>query len=120
MWKFIALLLSLSILISCSGSSSSKEKNLGFTLSWSAPDKFEDGNVLIAETHLIEYRVYYGDSVENISNNVVTVSANSTMVSSSVFDENVIESYAKTHFAMTSVSRDGIESVLSDIITFTP
>lgn len=94
--------------------------NKVFTLSWAAPTNFENADLLTPADDLSEYRIYYGDSEGNVTLNFTSISVDKTSFSTQSFDANLVSSFATVYLAMTSVSNDGVESVLSDIVTFNP
>jgi len=112
------------VLSSCakvdSSGGASNSSNKVYTLTWLPPATFENNDQLLPLNDLQEYRIYYGDSVGNVTQNVTTISPDQTSFSTQSFDANVVGLIATVSVAMTSVSKDGVESVLSDIVTFNP
>jgi hypothetical protein len=72
-----------------------------FTLSWMAPTQNEDGSAL---TDLAGYRIYYGTTTANYSEEVSLTSPGAT----SYVIENLVT--GKYFLVMTSVNSDGLES----------
>jgi len=123
----IILLLLLSFLLSSCADVSEGEKTVSpsfnskvYTLSWAAPQNYEDNSLLTADNDLLEYRIYYGDSPGKILTNVKKIPSNKTSFSTSSLDASIVASYSKVHVGMTSVSKNGIESVLSKLVSFNP
>lgn len=98
----------------------SNNSNKVFTLSWTAPTSYENNNLLVPTNDLSEYRVYYGDSESNVTSNYISVSSNESSISTDQLDSNLIGSYNQVYIAMTAVSKDGVESLLSTVVNFTP
>lgn len=102
------------------GSSTIPVNNNVFSLSWTPPGMYENNDILSPVTDLSEYRIYYGDSANNVTQNVAIVAANKSSVSTAHLDAQIISTYATVSVAMTAVSKDGVESGLSQIVTFNP
>jgi hypothetical protein len=115
------ILISLLITIqSCGGGSSGGEtiSSTNITLSWDAPNINIDGSG-IQPSELVKYRLYYGNSATSLSNSVefdglanpnsYTVAKSSlSFISSNVY-----------YLALSVVNDQGIESNLSEIISYT-
>lgn len=102
-----------------SGSSSSGSSK-SYTLTWTPPTSFENNGTLVALDDLSGYRIYFGDSAENVTSNVESISSDKFSFSTDDLDKDIVVTYSTVYVAMTSVSTDGVESALSEIISFTP
>ncbi len=124
MKEFLMLKLILSIciliLISCSDNSNGfnpiSQNTKNYTLTWTPPTNFENGDLLVPLNDLSEYRVYYGDSRQNVTQNVTVLTPDKRSFTTKGLDQNLINSFSVVYMAMTSVSKDGVESVLSSIV----
>jgi hypothetical protein len=101
---------------STSGVGNTSSSNV--TLSWNGPNKNTDGSG-IQPSELIKYKLYYGDSATSLSNSIefdglanpnsYTVTKSSlSFISSNVY-----------YLALSVINDQGIESDLSEIITYT-
>jgi len=82
------------------------------TINWTIPETYEDGSAL-ALYELSGYRVYYGNSANNLVMHA-DINDNST----TTYTVSNLPA-GKYYFAITSYDADGIESGLSGIATFT-
>jgi hypothetical protein len=118
-YKFILIILLITIQ-SCGGGSSGGEtiSSTNITLSWDAPNINIDGSG-IQPSELVKYRLYYGNSATSLSNSVefdglanpnsYTVAKSSlSFISSNVY-----------YLALSVVNDQGVESDLSEIISYT-
>ena len=81
----------------------------GLTVSWIAPTQNTDGSAL---ENLSSFRIYYGESIDNLSN---AIDINDAQRRSFQFD-NLIAGVTY-HFAVTAINSLGIESEHSQIIS---
>jgi hypothetical protein len=102
--------------ISTGGVGNTSSSNI--TLSWNGPNKNTDGSG-IQPSELVKYRLYYGNSATSLSNSIefdglanpnsYTVAKSSlSFISSNVY-----------YLALSVVNDQGVESDLSEIITYT-
>jgi uncharacterized protein YfaP (DUF2135 family) len=118
-YRFILIILLITIQ-SCGGGSSGGEtiSSTNITLSWDAPNKNNDLSD-IQPSELVKYRLYYGNSATSLSNSIefdglanpnsYTVAKSSlSFISSNVY-----------YLALSVVNDQGVESDLSEIITYT-
>jgi hypothetical protein len=121
------ILISLLITIQSCGGGSSTASSIGgggnisssnLTLRWDAPNKNIDNSDL-QPSELVKYRLYYGESATSLSNSVefdglanpnsYTVAKSSlSFISSNVY-----------YLALSVINDQGVESDLSEIITYT-
>lgn len=88
------------------------------TLSWTAPTTRVDGTPLVP-AHIEEFRIYYGI---DISNSPLAIGPDYTAVSGENAADITIDLTPRPEpyvisFAITTVSRDGLQSVLSETVT---
>lgn len=88
-------------------------------LYWKAPTQFVGGAKLNATRDLMEYRIYYGSSEENIRENVVFLKPSQRSLLLSLLNLSKIRSPI-IYIGMTSVAKDGMESELSKTIFYLP
>lgn len=106
-------------LISCSSSTESQVNNEGnisnksgvATLSWSAPDKNNDGSTL---NDLTEYKIHYGEQVNNLNE---SVKINDINITSYVIEN--LNSNTTYYFSITAVNNQNTESAYSNIVSKT-
>jgi hypothetical protein len=102
--------------ISTGGVGNTSSSNI--TLSWNGPNKNTDGSG-IQPSELVKYRLYYGNSATSLSNSIefdglanpnsYTVAKSSlSFISSNVY-----------YLALSVVNDQGVESDLSEIISYT-
>ena len=87
-------------------------------LSWTAPTTRVDGTPLQA-TQIEEFRIYYGI---DIGENLLSIGPDYTAVSGENVTDIMIELVPRVEpyviiFAITTVDRDGLQSVLSETVT---
>jgi hypothetical protein len=96
----------------------SNTSSSNITLSWNGPNKNTDGSG-IQPSELVKYRLYYGNSATSLSNSIefdglanpnsYTVAKSSlSFISSNVY-----------YLALSVVNDQGVESDLSEIISYT-
>lgn len=94
-------------------------QDLAITLSWKAPTHYGNGEKLYAKRDLKEYRLYFGKSQDHVRDYHVIIEPRK-------LTKNIPIKTLKTlktpivYFAMTSVSKDGLESELSETVFFLP
>lgn len=111
------------LLLSACGSGGSQEPNpepppeppvsRTFTvdLQWDPPLEYEDGTPI---EYLKEYRVYYGEDPNYLKQSKMLIVPGGVITTASLY---VIEGV--WHFAVTAVADNGLESDLSNIVTYT-
>lgn len=116
----ISLLICILALISCADIKDAGSDNKVYTLTWVSPSIFEDLSPLDPGADLSEYRIYYGDSSGNVLQKFITIGVGNTSFSTKYLDASIVSSMATVYVAMTSISNNGVESVLSDRVSFVP
>ena len=106
----------LTMLSGCS--SADNAGTVSFTLSWDAPTQYENGDILTASTDLLEYRIYYSDSKTSLGSHYLSVDPDLKSFKVMQSDLQGLSGHPKIYVAMTSVSKNGIESVFSDIVSY--
>jgi len=114
--KYFYFLLILMLLSGC-GSSGSGGRI--YTLSWDVPTEYENGEPLTIND-LLEYRIYYSDTQQTITNNYESVDPAFNSYTVSNIDFSRLPSSSTVYVAVSSVSNDGAESLLSEVVTFSP
>ncbi len=69
---------------------------------------------------LKEYRVYYGQSRENVRKHHVAVPPDQKSIRLNILEKNFVEQTPVIYLAVTAVSVAEVESELSEIIFFLP
>ncbi len=109
-------------MISLSGCGSSDDGpivlgNQTYTLTWDKPTQYEDGTTLPVE-ELTHYRIYYGTDSSSWDN-MIEIDAQVYSTSYPIEENSIIlESNTNYYLAMTAVNNQGIESQLSEILSF--
>ncbi len=90
-------------------------------LSWNAPKHFTNGERLsVSKGDLKEYRVYYGNSRENIRQHRFSVPAGLSSIRLDRLKKEFVRANPVIYIALSSVSRAEVESTLSEIVFFLP
>ena len=106
----------LAVLSACGGDNNNDP--VSFTLSWNAPTQYENSDTLTASTDLLEFRIYYSDSKTSLGGHYLSADPDLTSFSVVQSDLQGLPSYQKIYVAMTSVSKDGVESIFSNIVSY--
>ncbi|MBL7005024.1 MAG: hypothetical protein ISR69_13485 [Gammaproteobacteria bacterium] len=123
MSKYIVLFC-VSFLVSCgeagravTNNDNSSQVNTTKLLTWIGPTRLVTGALIEPTTDLLEYKIYYGESAENVKANVHSVEPSVTSLEiASLSGLNTTLVFV----AVSAVTTDGIESALSSVISFTP
>ncbi len=92
----------------------------GVKLSWKAPTEYSNGEQLkYANFELSEYRLYFGPSREKVRSEYVSIDPKELSFLLQQLDFSKVTSPV-VYLAMTAVSKNGLESELSEIIFFLP
>ena len=102
-------------LSACDGSNSSESKSI--TLNWSAPTEFSD-NTPLSESEIFGYRIYYGTDENALTNNFVIETNGSADSFTLDYDTYNIADNTVYYVAMSTITTSGIESNLSEVISF--
>lgn len=89
------------------------------TLSWTRPSHFENNERLFVRKHIKEYRLYYATSKENIKNQYISIAPTKSYYSLGDIKKQLKNSKI-IYLAMSTMSKQGIESELSEVIFYLP
>jgi hypothetical protein len=119
--KLSLFYLVLGFLLSCSGDSGNDITLTpkSATLTWKAPTEHEDGSPL-GISQLVRYRIYYGTEENSLSRfHEINAQDNLTSYTFNYTELSFVNS-TTYYIAMSAINSEGIESALSEIVTFTP